>query len=76
LNNGHVDSTVVSSIESGLENKTPDGSKNPNEGIVKLEESYSGMPPNSGVGNGCLHFLITGIKDDWDGTSQNSSKTK
>ena len=72
LANGHVDSSVVSSIESALENQTPQGSKNPNEGIVKLEESYFGMPPNSGNSNGYVHFLITDIKDGWDSTKSSS----
>jgi hypothetical protein len=66
INNGHVDNSVVASIENALENQTPQGSKNPNEGIVKLEENYFGMPPNSGVSNGSVSFLITDIKDGWD----------
>lgn len=73
LTNGHVDASVVASTENALENQTPQGSKNPNDGIVKLEESYFGMPPNSGVSNGYVHFLITDIKDGWDSTKSNSS---
>lgn len=66
ISNGHVNNSVVASIENALENQTPEGSKNPDEGIVKLEESYFGLPPNSGVSNGYVHFLITDIKDGWD----------
>ncbi len=72
LADGHVDDSVVASIENALENQTPQGSKDPREGIVKLEESYFGMPPNSGNSNGYVHFLITDIKDGWDSTKNSS----
>ncbi len=73
ISNGHVDSNVVSSIKDALENRTPEGSKNPEKGIIALEEEYLGMPPNSGYSNGFIHFLITDIKDDWDSTNSSSS---
>lgn len=73
LADGHVDTSVVRSIQNALENQTPQGSDDPNEGIVKLEENYFGMPPNSGVSNGYVHFLITDIKDGWDSAKSNSS---
>lgn len=73
INNGHVDNSAVASIEDALENQTPQGSKDPNEGIVNLEENYFGTPPNSGASNGYVDFLITDIKDDWDPSKGNTS---
>ncbi|HEY9166104.1 MAG TPA: T9SS type A sorting domain-containing protein [Candidatus Kryptonia bacterium] len=65
LANGHVDAAVVDSIFIALESRTPSGSRNPDEGIVKLDEEYFGMPPNSGNSNGYISILITDLKDGW-----------
>ncbi len=64
LNNSHVTQTEVDAILNALENQTPSGSRDPNKGIVALDQQYFGYPPNRD-GDGKTDFLITDIKDGW-----------
>ena len=65
LNNEHVDQTVVDSIFNNLEYRTPATSRDPNKGIVVLDEEYFGDPPNRD-GDNKIDFLIVDIQDGWE----------
>jgi hypothetical protein len=65
LSNEHVTQEVVDSILNALEYRTPPGSRDPNKGIVALDQQYFGMPPNID-GDGKTDFLIVDIKDGWE----------
>lgn len=71
LENGNIDSNVVTVILQALESKTPGASRDSTKGILQLERQYFGDPPNinssflKGQGDGRTHFLIYDIKDGW-----------
>lgn len=64
LNRGTVTAEEVNTIITGLENRTPSGSRNPSLGIIQLVNNYLGLPPNKD-GDGKTDFLITDIKEPW-----------
>jgi len=64
MNNDHVTMTEINSILNDLENSTPPGSRNPNKGIIALDNEYFGEPPNYD-GDGKVDFLLSDIKDDF-----------
>ncbi|MCB0282451.1 MAG: hypothetical protein KDF60_07715 [Calditrichaeota bacterium] len=66
LANNHVTSAVINDILNGLVNNTPFGSYNPNLGIYEIHQDIFGSPPDVD-GNGKVDFLLTDIKDGWDG---------
>ena len=74
LQNGHVDSGVVSDALDALETATPASSKDSSQGILELMRDHFGDPPNvnssfaKGAGDGKTHFLLCDIKDDWSPT--------
>ncbi len=63
--NEHVDQEVVDSIFVNLEYRTPPTSRDPNKGIVVLDEEYFGDPPNRD-GDNKIDFLIVDIQDGWE----------
>ncbi len=65
LGNQHVTQAEVDSILKALEDRTPTPSRDPNKGIVELDEEFFGAPPNLD-GDNKTDFLITDIKDGWE----------
>ncbi len=65
LNNQHVTQTEVDAIFNALENETPAESRDPNKGIVAIDQQYFGDPPNKD-GDGKSDFLLVDIQDGWE----------
>ncbi len=70
-NNGYVNQEIVDSVYQRLVNRTNSQSINPNEGIIKIDTTLFGQPPNYD-GDGVVDFLILNIIDDFDSTASNS----
>jgi len=66
LENNHVIESVLDSIYENLTSSTPDGSFDSNKGIFQIAVEIFGSPPDVD-GNGKVDFLLTDIKDGWDG---------
>ncbi len=65
LNNEHVTQSEVDAIFNALENQTPAESRDPNKGIVAIDQQYFGQPPNKD-GDGKSDFLLVDIQDGWE----------
>ncbi|HED11630.1 MAG TPA: T9SS type A sorting domain-containing protein [Caldithrix abyssi] len=65
--NSHVTQQVVDDVLQDLLYSTPQGSLDPNKGIVAINEWSFGQPPNID-GSGRTHFLMTDIQDGYDGS--------
>jgi hypothetical protein len=63
--NRHVTQTEVEAMFQTLENRTPAGSRDPNRGIVSLDNEFFGNPPDYDR-DGITDFLIVDIKDGWE----------
>lgn len=61
----YVTQPEVDRIFAALTRETGAGSLDPGEGIVAIERSVFGEPPNKG-GDGLIHFLILDIQDTYD----------
>jgi len=64
LNNQHVTQTEVNAMLRALEDQTPPASRDPNRGIIELDNEIFGNPPNIDS-DGLTDFLIVDIKDGW-----------
>ena len=62
---GYVTQTEVDNIYNALAVATPSGSADPLQGIVQLERSHFGDPPNR-AGDGIINFLLLDIRDGFD----------
>ncbi|KAA3608425.1 MAG: T9SS C-terminal target domain-containing protein [Calditrichaeota bacterium] len=69
LNNNHVTDNVIDDIFNGLINSTPTGSIDPNKGIYEIDVDIFGSPPDFD-NNGKVDFLLTDIKDGWEGQGE------
>ncbi|HEY9189204.1 MAG TPA: T9SS type A sorting domain-containing protein [Ignavibacteria bacterium] len=67
MTNEHITMTEINAILNDLENSTPLASRNPNKGIVAIDNEYFGNPPNYD-GDGMVDFLLCDIKDGFDGS--------
>ncbi len=65
--NSHVTQQVVDDVLQDLLYSTPEGSLDPDKGIVAINESIFGQPPNID-GSGRVHFLMNDIQDGYDGS--------
>ena len=68
---GYVTQQIVDSVYQRLVNRTNSHSIDPNSGIIKIDTTLFGQPPNYD-GDGILDFLILDIIDDFDSTASNS----
>ncbi|MFQ5641815.1 MAG: hypothetical protein ACE5IR_27890, partial [bacterium] len=62
LANQHVTQTEVDSMKKALEVSTPPESRDPNQGIIELDDQFFGLPPNFD-GDGVTDFLMVDIQD-------------
>ena len=65
--NSHVTQQVVDDVLADLLYSTPQGSVDPDMGIVSINEWAFGQPPNID-GSGRVHFLLNDIQDGYDGS--------
>lgn len=60
-----VNQAVVDALFDAMVNETPSLSVNPQAGIMEINESVFGNPPNVN-GSGALNILITDVQDGWE----------
>lgn len=70
-NRGYVNQTIVDSVYFRLEKSTNSHSIDPNTGIIELDTTLFGQPPNYD-GDGIIDFLILDIRDSFDSTQTGS----
>lgn len=66
LQNGHISESTIQTIFNGLLINTPPASINPSKGIYDIDVEVFGTPPDYD-NNGRVDFLLTDIKDGWNG---------
>jgi len=65
---GWVSNNDINVLFNALENSTPNQSKDPTKGIIKLVKQYFGNPPDKD-GDGITDFLLVQIHDNFDNDS-------
>jgi len=71
-NNNYVNNAILDDLLNNLESYSGSSSIDPNNGIVGINTTLFGQPPNYD-GDGIVDFLILDIRDDFDPTQSNSS---